>query len=60
MIIGCPDLLRSELPLSKCCDSSGLPSTRMLNNDFKEFAGLLNSTSIESMVVGGYPPASIC
>ena len=26
----------------------------MLNKDFKEFAGLLNSISVETMVVGGY------
>ena len=58
MIIGCPDLLKSESLLSKSCGSSGLPSTRMLGKDFKEFAELLNSTGVEYMVVGGYALAA--
>lgn len=58
MIFGCPDLLKSGSPLSRNCGSSGLPSTRMLNKDFKEFAELLNSTGVEYMVVGGYALAA--
>jgi hypothetical protein len=30
----------------------------MLNKDFKEFAGLLNSTGVEYLVVGGYALAA--
>ena len=30
----------------------------MLNKDFKEFVGLLNSTGVEWMLVGGYALAS--
>ena len=30
----------------------------MLNNDFKEFAGLLNANGVEYLVVGGYALAA--
>lgn len=38
--------------------SSGSWHTRMLNRDFKEFSGLLNSIGVEYLIVGGYALAA--
>ena len=42
----------------KFCASNISRCARMLNKDFKEFVGLLNSTGVEYLVVGGYALAA--
>jgi hypothetical protein len=57
---GSPARQRSGLLRWKRCAGSGSRKIRMLNPDFKEFAGLRDFTSVESSVVGGRRLAAFC
>lgn len=46
------------MPPWRSFDSNTWPRTQVLNKDFKEFAGLLNSTGVEYLVIGGYALAA--
>jgi hypothetical protein len=46
------------LPQWKRCADRRRHLTPMLNKDFKEFVGLLNSTGVEYLLVGGYALAA--
>ena len=46
------------MPQWKRCAGKQRRLTPMLNKDFKEFVGLLNSTGVEFLLVGGYALAA--
>ena len=46
------------MPQWKRCADKPQPLTPMLNKDFTEFVGLLNSTGVEYLLVGGYALAA--
>src|SRR6266478_9844895 len=51
--IGCPDPLRSGCGRSNFCEGPSM-ATPTLARDFKEFLKLLNSNSVEYLLIGGY------